>query len=206
MHPARTAQQKGPVMSDTATSTTRSVNGAELPLPGTYAIDASHTHVGFIVRHMMVSKVRGKFDRFEGSVVIADDPTQSSVNVSVELDSINTNDEGRDGHLRSADFFNTEANRTMTFASTAVRADGSTWAVDGDLTINGVTKQVTLAVEFEGALIDPYNFLRIGFSAAGEINREDFGLGWNAALETGGVVVGKQVKLEIEAEAVIPQS
>lgn len=193
-------------MTDTATATTRTVDGNQLPLAGTYAIDASHTHVGFTVRHMMVSKVRGKFDRFDGSVVIADEPTQSAVNVSVELDSINTNDENRDGHLRSADFFNTEANKVMTFASTAVRADGSTWDVDGDLTINGVTKSVTLAVEFEGALVDPYNNLRIGFSASGEINREDFGLGWNAALETGGVVVGKQVKLEIEAEAVIPQT
>ena len=192
------------IVSDT-TSTTRTVDGAELPLPGTYAIDVSHTHVGFTVRHMMVSKVRGQFDRFDGTVEIAEDPTQSSVNVTVELDSINTNDANRDGHLRSADFFNTEANKAMAFASTAVRAHGSKWDVDGDLTINGVTKQVTLAVEFEGALIDPYNNLRVGFSATSEINREDFGLSWNAALETGGVVVGKQVKIESEAEAVIPQ-
>ncbi len=192
-------------MTDTSIATTRTVNGTELPLPGTYAIDASHTHVGFTVRHMMVSKVRGQFDKFDGTVVIAEDPTQSSVNVTVEVDSINTNDENRDGHLKSADFFNTEANKQLTFVSTAVRPDGSKWDVDGDATLNGVTKQITLVVDFEGALIDPYNNLRIGFSAAGEINREDFGLSWNAALETGGVVVGKQVKLEIEAEAVIPQ-
>jgi polyisoprenoid-binding protein YceI len=193
------------IMTDTSTATTRTVNGTELPLPGTYAIDASHTHVGFTVRHMMVSKVRGQFDKFDGTVVIAEDPTQSSVNVTVEVDSINTNDENRDGHLKSADFFNTEANKHLTFVSTAVRPDGSKWDVDGDATLNGVTKQITLVVDFEGALIDPYNNLRIGFSATGEINREDFGLSWNAALETGGVVVGKQVKLEIEAEAVIPQ-
>ncbi|MEI2652243.1 MAG: YceI family protein [Microthrixaceae bacterium] len=192
-------------MTDTNIATTRTVNGTELPLPGTYAIDASHTHVGFTVRHMMVSEVRGQFDKFDGTVVIAEDPTQSSVNVTVEVDSINTNDENRDGHLKSADFFNTEANKQLTFVSTAVRPDGSKWDVDGDATLNGVTKQITLVVDFEGALIDPYNNLRIGFSAAGEINREDFGLSWNAALETGGVVVGKQVKLEIEAEAVIPQ-
>lgn len=192
---------KGPAMS----TTTRTVNGVELPTPGTYGIDASHTHVGFTVRHMMVSKVRGKFDRFEGAITIAEEPTQSSVNVTVELDSINTNDEARDGHLRSADFFNTDANKQMTFASTAVRASGSSWTVDGNLTLNGITKPVTLDVEFEGALIDPYNMLRIGFSATGEIDREEFGVGWNAALETGGVVVGKTVKLEIEAEAVIPQ-
>ena len=192
-------------MTDTSIATTRTVNGTELPLPGTYAIDASHTHVGFTVRHMMVSKVRGQFDKFDGTVVIAEDPTQSSVNVTVEVDSINTNDENRDGHLKSADFFNTEANKQLTFVSTAVRPDGSKWDVDGDATLNGVTKQITLVVDFEGALIDPYNNLRIGFSATGEINREDFGLSWNAALETGGVVVGKQVKLEIEAEAVIRQ-
>ena len=192
-------------MTDTSIATTRTVNGTELPLPGTYAIDASHTHVGFTVRHMMVSKVRGQFDKFDCTVVIAEDPTQASVNVTVDVDSINTNDENRDGHLKSADFFNTEANKQLTFVSTAVRPDGSKWDVDGDATLNGVTKQITLVVDFEGALIDPYNNLRIGFSAAGEINREDFGLSWNAALETGGVVVGKQVKLEIEAEAVIPQ-
>jgi polyisoprenoid-binding protein YceI len=191
-------------MSDTATATTRTINGTELPLPGTYAIDASHTHVGFTVRHMMVSKVRGQFEKFEGTVVIAEEPTESSVNVTIELDSINTNDEGRDGHLKSADFFNTEANKHLTFVSTAVRADGSKWDVDGDATLNGVTKQITLVVDFEGALVDPYNNLRIGFAVTGEVNREDFGVSWNAALETGGVVVGKQVKLEIDAEAVSP--
>lgn len=192
-------------MTESTLTATRTVNGTELPQPGTYAIDASHTHVGFTVRHMMVSKVRGQFDTFEGTVVIADEPTQSSVNVTVELESINTNDETRDAHLRSADFFNTEANKHLTFASTAVRADGSKWAVDGDLTVNGVTQQITLDVDFEGALIDPYNNLRIGFSASGELDRGDFDLSWNAALETGGVVVGKKVKLEIEAEAVLPQ-
>lgn len=187
------------------TDTTRTVDGNSLPLPGTYTIDASHSHVGFSVRHMMVSKVRGSFDRFEGTVVIADDPTQSSVHVTVEVASINTNDEGRDGHLRGADFFNTEANPTMTFASTKVHPKGSTWLVDGDLTLNGMTQPLTLNVEFEGALIDPYNMLRIGFSATGELDREAYGVSWNAALETGGVVVGKTIKLEIEAEAVIPQ-
>lgn len=194
-------------MTDTATpAPTRTVNGTELPQPGTYAIDASHTHVGFTVRHLMVSKVRGQFEKFEGTVVIAEDPTASSVNVTVELDSINTNDEGRDGHLRSADFFNTETNKHLTFASTAVRPNGSKWDVDGDVTLNGVTQQITLAVEFEGGTIDPWNNVRIGFSASGELNREEFGVTWNQALETGGVVVGKTVKLEIDAEAVAPQA
>ncbi|MFN8053202.1 MAG: YceI family protein [Acidimicrobiales bacterium] len=194
-------------MTDTvATTATRTVNGVELPKPGTYTIDASHAHVGFTVRHLMVSKVRGQFDKFEGTIVIAEEPTASSVNVTVELDSINTNDEGRDGHLRSADFFNTDANKHLTFASTAVRPNGSTWDVDGDVTLNGVTQQITLSVEFEGATIDPWNNLRIGFSATGELNRDDFGVNWNQALETGGVVVGKVVKLEIDAEGVTPQA
>ncbi len=194
-------------MTDIATPTTtptRTVAGLELPQAGSYTIDASHSHVGFQVRHLMVSKVRGKFDRFEGTVVIADEPTESSVNVAIELDSINTNDPARDGHLRSADFFNTESNTHLTFASTAVRQAGSSWEVDGDVSLNGVTRPVTLKVEFEGATVDPWGNLRIGFSASGELNREDFGVNWNQALETGGVVVGKVVKLELEAEAVTP--
>lgn len=194
-------------MTETATlPPTRTVDGAELPQAGEDALDGSHTHVGFSVRHLMVSKVRGRFEQVEGTVVIAEDPTQSSVNVTVALDSINTNDEGRDGHLRSADFFNTEANPHLTFVSTAVRPNGSRWDVDGDATLNGVTAPLTLSVEFEGATIDPWNNVRIGFSATGELNRDDFGVSWNQALETGGVVVGKTVKLEIDAEAVRPQA
>ena len=190
-------------MTDTVT-TTRTVGSTELPKPGTYAIDASHTHVGFTVRHLMVSKVRGQFEKFEGTVVIAEDPADSSVTATIDLDSINTNDEGRDGHLRSGDFFNTDANKHLSFASTAVRSNGSKWDVDGDVSLNGVTSPVTLTVEFEGATVDPWNNLRIGFSASGELNREEFGVSWNQALETGGVVVGKVVKLEIDAEAVTP--
>lgn len=184
------------------TETTRTVNGAAVPLPGTYNLDASHSSVGFTVRHLMVSKVRGQFDKFSAVVEIAEDPTESKVNVEVELSSINTNDEGRDGHLKSADFFNTDENPTMTFASTKVEPKGSEWLVTGDLTLNQVTKPITLKVEFEGATIDPWGFLRIGFSATGELNREEFGVSWNQALETGGFMVGKDIKIAIDAEAV----
>ncbi|NLA37091.1 MAG: YceI family protein [Actinobacteria bacterium] len=188
------------------TETTRTVNGNSLPLPGTYSIDLSHSALHFSVRHMMVSKVRGSFDAFSGSITIAEDPTASSVNVEVDLNSINTNDETRDGHLKSADFFNTETTPKMTFVSTSVQPKGDDWLVTGDLTIAGTTKSTTLEVEFEGATVDPWGNLRIGFSASGGINREEFGVSWNQALETGGVLVGKDIKITIDAEAVTPVS
>lgn len=195
------------IMSTTpAPSVTRTVGSTEVPVPGSYTLDASHTHVGFTVRHLAVSKVRGQFGTFSGDVVIAEDPAESSVKVTVDLTSIDTNDEGRDAHLRSADFFNTDSNASMVFESTAVRASGDHWDVDGDLTLNGVTKQLTLAVEFEGATIDPWNNIRLGFSATGELNRDDYGVSWSQALETGGLVVGKTVKLAIDAEAIAPQA
>lgn len=190
---------------ESSVSPTRTVDGRPVPAPGTYALDGSHTNVGFTVRHLMVSKVRGRFENVEGSITIADAPEQSSVQVTVGLDSINTNDEGRDAHLRSADFFNAETHPTMEYASTAVRADGSDWVVDGNLTLNGITKPLTLKVEFEGATVDPWNNLRVGFSATGELDREEWGVSWNQSLETGGVLVGKTVKLELDAEAVQPQ-
>lgn len=190
----------------TATQTvTRSVQGFEVPQPGSYELDASHTHVGFAIRHMMVSKVRGKFSDVRGSIEITDEPLDSSVAVTVGLGSVDTRDEQRDTHLRSPDFFDVDNHPDMTFRSTSVtRVSDNRYRVDGDLTIRGVTKQVRLDASFEGALLDPYGNQRIGFSATGEINREDFGLTWNQTLETGGVVVGKKVQIEIEAEATRP--
>lgn len=190
----------------TATQTvTRSVRGVDVPQPGSYELDASHTHVGFAVRHMMVSKVRGKFSDVRGTIEITDEPLDSSVTVTVGLGSIDTRDEQRDGHLRSPDFFDVDNHPDMTFHSTSVtRLSDDRYRVDGDLTIRGVTKQVSLDASFEGGLLDPYGNQRIGFSATGEISREDFGLTWNQALETGGVVVGKKVQIEIEAEATRP--
>ncbi|MDP1819954.1 MAG: YceI family protein [Acidimicrobiales bacterium] len=187
----------------TITSLTRTVDGVEVPAAGTYALDASHSHVGFSVRHLMVSKTKGRFADVTGTVVIAEDPLASSVEVSIATASIDTRDETRDGHLRSSDFLDVEHHPAITYRSRTVTPAGSgRWAVEGDLTVRGVTRPVALEVTFEGGAKDPWGGERIGFTARGELDREDFGLTWNQALETGGVLVGKAVKLEIEAEAV----
>ena len=173
------------------------------PNTGTYAIDASHSHVGFKARHLVVAKVRGSFSDFSGSVEIADDPLQSSVQVEVALASIDTGDDTRDGHLRSPDFFDVENHPTMTFRSTGVRpTGGERYDVDGELTVRGITRPLTLHVTFEGTAQDPWGGERAVFSATGKVNREEFGLTWNQALETGGVLVGKDIDLEIEAEVI----
>ena len=173
------------------------------PATGTYAIDASHSHVGFKARHLVVAKVRGSFSDVTGSVEIAEEPLQSSVQVEVQLASIDTGDETRDGHLRSADFFDIENHPTMTFRSTGVRAvGGDRFDVDGELTVRGITRPLTLHAAFDGTAQDPWGGERAAFSATGKVNREEFGLTWNQALETGGVLVGKDIDLEIEAEVV----
>jgi len=194
-------------MSPTTTSTSnpavRIVGNEELPAAGTYAIDASHSQVGFAVRHMMVSKTRGRFSDFAGTVEIAEDPLESSVSVTIQTASIDTRDEQRDGHLRSGDFFDAEAWPTITYQSRSVRQAGKgEYVVDGDLTVKGVTRAVPLELTFEGGGSDPWGNVRLGFSAKAELDREAFGLTWNQALETGGVLVGKKVAIEIEAEAV----
>ena len=195
-------------MSDTTTTSTtapanRTWEGVEIPVAGTYGFDLSHSRVGFVVRHLMVSKVRGQFSQFEGTVVVAENPTDSKVEVSIDAASIDTRDETRDNHLRSADFFEADSNPKLTFASTAVRhVKGNDFEVDGDLTIHGTTKPVTLKVELEGVLTDPWGMSRAGFTASTEIDREDWGLTYNQALEAGGVVVGKKITIEIEAEVV----
>lgn len=182
---------------------TRTVDGVEVPAPGTYDLDASHSEVGFSVRHLMVSKTKGRFADIEGIVVIAEDPVQSAVDVRIGTASVDTRDDTRDGHLRSPDFLDVEAHPSMTYRSGSVTPAGpGRWAVRGDLTVRGVTRPVQLDVTFEGAAKDPWGGERLGFTARAELNREDFGLTWNQALETGGVLVGKAVKIEIEAEAV----
>lgn len=182
---------------------TRTVDGVALPAPGTYAIDASHTDVGFSVRHLMVAKTKGRFVGVSGTVVIAEEPLSSSVEVTLDVASIDSRDEKRDEHLRSADFFDAAQHPAITYRSTAVTPVGrGTWTVDGELTVRGVTRSVPLTVSFEGAATSPWGTTSIGFSASAELDREEFGLTWNQALETGGVLVGKQVKIDIEAEAV----
>ena len=148
----------------------------EIPgyVAGTWAIDPVHSEVSFVVRHMMVSKVRGRFDKFEGTITTAPDPLQSSVNATVDLSSVNTGEPNRDNHIRSADFFEVESHPTMTFRSTGVRHDGNDFLVDGDLTIRGTTKPVTLKLEINGFGPDAYGGTRVGFSATTDINRTDW--------------------------------
>lgn len=181
---------------------TRTVNGAPAPLPGKYGIDKSHSTISFVVRHMMVSKVRGLFGEFEGEIVVGETPAESKVATTIQVASITTRDEQRDAHLKSGDFFELEKYPTITFASTAVEQDGSDWKVTGDLTIKGVTKPVTLDVEFNGAQTDPWGGTRVGFSAETEIERDAFDITFGLA-EGGGVVVANKVKLELEVEAVL---
>jgi polyisoprenoid-binding protein YceI len=184
----------------------RDYEGAVIPEPGTYALDPSHTAVEFVARHLMISKVRGAFTDVSGTVNIADRPEDSSVSVSIATASINSGDKTRDGHLASADFFDVETYPTISFVSTGVaHAGGEKWNVTGDLTVRDVTRPVVLSVEFEGATATPFGDERIGFSASAEVDREDWGLTWNAALETGGVVVGKKVRLEFAVEAIRQQ-
>jgi polyisoprenoid-binding protein YceI len=191
-------------MTDTINpASTRAVNGLTLPSTGTFVLDKSHTEVGFIARHLMVSKVRGRFTDFEGTIVVADDPSESSVEVIIQAASINTNDENRDKHVRTNDFLSTDEFPALTFRSTKVElSSGGDWKVNGDLTVRGVTRPIVLDVQFEGVIQDPWGNQRLGFTASGEIDRNDFGVSFNAALETGGFVVSPKIKLEIEAEAV----
>jgi polyisoprenoid-binding protein YceI len=170
---------------------------------GAWDIDASHSTVGFSVRHMMVSKVRGYFREFSGEIVTADDPTQSSVTATIDLSSIDTRQEQRDAHIRSADFFDVENHPRMTFRSTAVRTDGADWTVEGELTIKGRTKPVTLELELNGFGPDAYGGTRAGFSAKTEISRSEFGVDIQMPMDGGGVVVGDKISVELEIEAVL---
>lgn len=169
---------------------------------GTYIIERDHSEIGFQVRHAGIAKVRGSFTDYDGTIVVADDLAQSRTEVEIRTASIFTGSDARDNHLRSADFFDAENNPAITFVSSEVRADDDEMTIVGDLTINGVTRPVTLEVDYNGAATDPFGNERIGFEAKTKINRKDFGLTWNAALETGGVLVSDQVTLRLEVSAV----
>jgi polyisoprenoid-binding protein YceI len=170
---------------------------------GTWRLDPPHSDLGFVVRHMMVSKVRGKFLDFEGTIRTADDPLNSSASVTVQMASINTGNERRDNHIRSSDFFEVEKYPVMSFESTGARSDDGDIFVDGELTIRGITRPITLAVEFGGIHRDSKGRLRLGFTASGSLNRQDFGVSWNAAIEAGGMTLGDNVKIEIDIEVVL---
>jgi polyisoprenoid-binding protein YceI len=187
------------VITLTSVTTETAVPGYEA---ATWTIDPIHSEVGFSVRHMMVSKVRGRFTNFSGQIVTADDPTQSSVTAEIDLSSINTGQEQRDAHIRSADFFEVETYPTMTYKSTGIRVEDGEYVIDGDLTLKGVTRSVPLRLELNGFGPDPYGGVRAGFTATGEINRSDFNVSFNAPLANGGVVVAEKVTLQLEIEAV----
>jgi polyisoprenoid-binding protein YceI len=170
--------------------------------PATWNIDAIHSEVGFSVRHMMVSKVRGRFTGFSGQIVTAEDPRESSVTAEIDLASINTGNEQRDAHIKSADFFEVETYPTMTYKSTSVRVEDGEYILDGDLTLKGVTKRVPLHLELNGFGPDPYGGTRAGFTATGEINRRDFNVNFNAPMANGGAVVSDKIALHLEIEAV----
>jgi polyisoprenoid-binding protein YceI len=173
-------------------------------ITGDYTLDVTHTRIGFSARHAMVTTVRGQFGDFEGTAHIdTADPAASSAKVSIRTASISTGQEDRDGHLRSADFFDVETFPEITFVTTGVtRTDAITWEVSGDLTIKDVTKPVTIEFESTGSAKDPFGNLRVGFEGSTTINRKDWGLTWNAALETGGVLVSERIKLEFDVSAI----
>jgi polyisoprenoid-binding protein YceI len=190
-------------MSDRTVSILRSRDDRLIPVAGVYELDRAHTSVEFVARHLMITKVRGRFSDVRGRIIITEEPENSHVEAEIETASLSTGHDDRDAHLRSGDFFDVEHYPTITFRSTAVRpiADGR-WEVVGDLTVRDTTRPVTLQVDFDGADVSPLGDERIGFSATTDVDREDFGLTWNMALETGGLLVGKTAHLELNVEAV----
>ncbi|PJJ63400.1 YceI family protein [Compostimonas suwonensis] len=172
-------------------------------IAGTWTIDKAHSEVSFTVRHLMISKVRGTFKDFDATFVTAENPLESSVTAKALVASVDTNEPNRDGHLRTGDFFDAENHPTIEFVSTGARHDDGDFLVDGDLTIRGVTKPVTFDFEFGGFGGDPYGNTKAGATATTVINREDFGLNYNAALETGGVLLGDKVTITLELQALL---
>ncbi len=184
----------------TASTTATTIPGY---VAGKWTIDPVHSEVGFSVRHMMVSKVRGKFSNFSGELVTGDDPLKSSVTAEIDLKSISTGHDQRDEHIRSADFFEVETYPTMTYRSTGVRFSDGNYVLDGELTLKGVTKNVPLTLELNGFGPDPYGGTRAGFSASGELNRRDFNVNFSAPMQNGGAVVADKINLHLEIEAVL---
>jgi polyisoprenoid-binding protein YceI len=170
---------------------------------GTWTLDPTHSDVTFSVRHLAISKVRGSFEKFDVTVVTAENPLDSTITASIDMSSINTNQADRDGHLKTSDFFAIDEFPTMDFVSTGLRLEGDVLYIDGDLTLRGVTKPVTLKGEFGGIMTDGYGQVKAGASASTKIDRTEFGVNWNAALEAGGFTLGNEVSIDLEIQVVL---
>ena len=188
---------------NTATTATRILAGTELPAPGRWQIDPGHSEVAFIGRHFMLTKVRGRFTGVTGAITVAEDPAESTVEVTIDMASVESGSQARDDHLRSPDFFDVTRHPTATFAARAGGWQGTRGQLAGDLTICGITRPVTLQAEYLGHVADPWGGQRAIFTAQGALNREDWDLTWNMPLDGGGLLVSKDIRIEIEAEAVL---
>jgi len=182
---------------------TRQASGIELPALGRWQIDPGHTELAFIGRHFMLTRVRGRFTGVTGAIEVAQDPGETTVEVTIDMASVESGNQARDDHLRSPDFFDTGQHPTATFIGRAVNWDGTQGQLDGELTIRGVTRPVTLAAEYLGYAADPWGGHRAVFTAGGTLNREDWGLTWNMPLDGGGLLVSKEIRIEIDLEAVL---
>src|SRR6516225_1811683 len=186
-----------------AATVTRRVCGSELPIPGRWEIDPGHTEVAFIGRHFMLTKVRGRFTGVSGVIEVAEEPGESTVEVTIDMASVESGNQARDDHLRSTDFFDAADHPTATFTGRAAGWQGSHGTLAGELTIRGITRPVTLATEYLGHAADPWGGQRAIFTAETTINREDWGLTWNMPLDGGGLLVSKEIRIEINVEAVL---
>ena len=173
---------------------------------GTWKLDPAHSELSFWVRHLKITKVRGVFENFDVTVTTPEDPSRISIDASIDVSSVNTGQEQRDNHLRSSDFFLVEQHPHMTFRSTDIQVDGDAFTIDGELTLRGVTKTVTLTGEFGGVITDDYGRTKAGASASTTINRQDFGVSWNAALEAGGFTLGDDVTITIDLQVDLQQA
>jgi polyisoprenoid-binding protein YceI len=189
-------------MTDNITAPAHSPRTIPGYLTGTWKADPVHSEIAFSVRHLMLSKARGRFTGYDVTIVTAEDPADSSVTATIELASIDTGNDARDEHLRSADYFDTEKYPTMTYRSTGVRPHGDGWLVEGELTVHGITRPVALSVEVLGFGPDPFGGHRAGFSATAEIDRRDFGVDLNVPMDGGGVAVGHKITIGLDIEAV----
>ncbi len=188
-------------MTSQSDALTRVVEGRAVPVPRRWAFEAGNSEIAFSVKHMMISRVRGRFKDFSGTIEIADQPEESTAAVSIAAASIDTGLDFRDKDMRGPDFLDVERHPTLEFTSTDLKAAGDTWELTGDLTIAGRTRPITLDVEFQGAAIDPWGHQKAVFSAKTELVREDFGLTYNKAIEGGGVLIGSTIRIEIEIQA-----